>query len=40
MEMKNKIFIVIPAVNEEKVIQEVIREIQNAGYDYHDNNHA
>jgi len=29
----NKIFIVIPAFNEESVIQDVIREIQNAGYE-------
>ncbi|MDQ1284107.1 MAG: hypothetical protein QG620_455 [Patescibacteria group bacterium] len=29
---ENKIFIVVPAYNEEKVIQDVILEIQNAGY--------
>jgi len=31
--MNEKIFIVIPAYNEETVIQDVIREIKNEGYD-------
>lgn len=30
--MKRKTWVVIPAYNEEKVIQDVIREIQSAGY--------
>ncbi|HOW60788.1 MAG TPA: glycosyltransferase family 2 protein [Candidatus Moranbacteria bacterium] len=30
---KNKIYIVIPAFNEKSVIQDVIQEVQNAGYE-------